>query len=86
MPGTWTVESNMLLRNSAAWTWNNTDVGEAPTLRARGPRSAAEKANGFTLPLSRFGGHSTSKTPDPIPNSAVKCRRANGTASQDVGE
>ena len=33
-----------------------------------------------------FGGYSTSKTPDPIPNSAVKCRRANGTASQDVGE
>ena len=33
-----------------------------------------------------FGGHSTGKTPDPIPNSAVKCRHANGTASQDVGE
>ncbi len=33
------------------------------------------------LLLIRFGGHSTSKTPDPIPNSAVKCRRANGTAS-----
>jgi hypothetical protein len=36
--------------------------------------------------LLRFGGHSTSKTPDPFPNSAVKCRRANGTASQDAGE
>jgi len=34
----------------------------------------------------RFGGHSASKTPGPIPNPAVKCRRANGTASQDVGE
>jgi hypothetical protein len=31
--------------------------------------------------LSWFGGHSASKTPDPIPNSAVKCRCANGTAS-----
>jgi hypothetical protein len=29
----------------------------------------------------RFGGHSVSKTPDPIPNSAVKCYCANGTAS-----
>ena len=28
-----------------------------------------------------FGDHSTSKTPGPIPNPAVKCRRANGTAS-----
>jgi hypothetical protein len=36
--------------------------------------------------LPRFGGHSTRKTPDPFPNSADKCRRANGTASQDVGE
>ena len=36
--------------------------------------------------LSRSGGHSTRETPDPIPNSAVKPRRANGTASQDVGE
>ena len=36
--------------------------------------------------FTRFGGHSASKTPDPIPNSAVKCRRADGTASQDVGE
>jgi hypothetical protein len=36
--------------------------------------------------LSWFGGHSTSKTPGSIPNPAVKCRRANGTASQDVGE
>ena len=33
-----------------------------------------------------FGGHSASDTPDPIPNSAVKRRRADGTASQDVGE
>ena len=31
--------------------------------------------------LSRSGGHSTRETPDPIPNSAVKPRRANGTAS-----
>ena len=28
-----------------------------------------------------FGGHSASKTPDPIPNSAVKCCSADGTAS-----
>jgi hypothetical protein len=33
-----------------------------------------------------FGGNSASETPDPIPNSAVKRRRADGTASQDVGE
>ena len=36
--------------------------------------------------LVRFGGHSASETPDPIPNSAVKSRCADGTASQDVGE
>jgi hypothetical protein len=36
--------------------------------------------------LSRFGGNSASETPDPIPNSAVKRRRADGTASQDAGE
>ena len=34
----------------------------------------------------RFGGESASETPDPIPNSAVKRRRADGTASQDAGE
>ncbi len=34
----------------------------------------------------RFGGHSVSETPDPIPNSAVKRHSADGTASQDVGE
>ena len=34
----------------------------------------------------RPGGHSEGPAPDPIPNSAVKTLRANGTASQDVGE
>ena len=34
----------------------------------------------------RFGGHSVSKTPGPFPNPAVKCHRANGTATQVVGE
>ena len=28
-----------------------------------------------------FGDHSASKTPGPIPNPAVKCRSADGTAS-----
>jgi hypothetical protein len=31
--------------------------------------------------LIRFGGHSASETPDPIPNSAVKHGCADGTAS-----
>ena len=44
--------------------------------------------NGRSRPRAfcRFGGMSASETPDPIPNSAVKRRRADGTASQDVGE
>ena len=57
------------------------------------PQDKGTDANQVTLRaadvvrlLSRFGGHSVSKTPDPIPNSAVKCHSANGTASQDVGE
>ena len=33
------------------------------------------------LVFPRFGGHSTSKTPGSIPNPAVKCRCADGTAS-----
>ena len=36
--------------------------------------------------VGRPGGHSEGPAPDPIPNSAVKTLRANGTASQDVGE
>ena len=43
-------------------------------------------ANINFVAFSRFGGHSTSETPGPIPNPAVKRCRANGTASQDVGE
>jgi hypothetical protein len=46
---------------------------------------AAEQSAAAWL-LLWFGGHSAGKTPDPIPNSAVKCQHANGTASQDVGE
>ena len=34
----------------------------------------------------RPGGHGEGPPPDPIPNSAVKPLRADGTASQDVGE
>ena len=47
----------------------------AEGLRTRKPRA-----------FCRFGGESASETPDPIPNSAVKRRRADGTASQDAGE
>ena len=39
-----------------------------------------------TLLFIWFGGYSRSKTPGPIPNPAVKCPSADGTASQDVGE
>src|SRR3954471_1685411 len=35
---------------------------------------------------ARPGGHSAGAPPDPVPNSAVKHRRAHGTASQDAGE
>src|SRR4051794_41828026 len=35
---------------------------------------------------ARPGGHSAGAPPDPVPNSAVKPRRAHGTASQDAGE
>ena len=34
----------------------------------------------------RPGGHSGEPEPDPIPNSAVKLSRANGTKSQDLEE
>jgi hypothetical protein len=37
-------------------------------------------------PLPRPGGHSAEVPPDPIPNSAVKLRRAQGTAPKGVGE
>src|SRR5271170_4838238 len=37
-------------------------------------------------PFRRPGGHSEGSAPDPIPNSAVKTLRANGTPSQDAGE
>ena len=36
--------------------------------------------------LCRPGGHGEEPEPDPIPNSAVKLLRANGTVSQDPGE
>ena len=36
--------------------------------------------------LRRPGGHGEEPEPDPIPNSAVKLLRANGTLSQDTGE
>ena len=36
--------------------------------------------------LRRPGGHGEGPVPDPIPNSAVKPLRANGTLSQDTGE
>ena len=51
-------------------------------VRAEGQARRADAARAFC----RFGGTSASETPDPIPNSAVKRRRADGTASQDVGE
>jgi hypothetical protein len=35
----------------------------------------------YSVFLSRFGGHSVSKTPGSIPNPAVKCHSADGTAS-----
>ena len=47
-----------------------------------------DNRTGFPSPraVGRPGGHSEGPAPDPIPNSAVKTLRANGTASQDVGE
>src|SRR5690625_250897 len=54
-------------------------------------RSDPVRRSGRTLKtprrgLPRSGGHSARETPGPIPNPAVKPRRADGTASQDVGE
>ena len=67
---------------SKAPTWNNkanSPAENAILMCGKAPKTPSRS-------LVWFGGYSTSKTPDPIPNSAVKCRRANGTASQDVGE
>jgi hypothetical protein len=56
----------------------------SPTRRraqvAAGPLIAA------LAPLSRLGDHSVRAPPDPIPNSAVKPHRAQGTALLRVGE
>ena len=63
----------------------NTGVVKAQALLVvRGPGPSPGRntaASACVASLSRFGGHSTSKTPDPVPISEVKCRRANGTAS-----
>ena len=48
----------------------------------RGPHAAAGGV-GWSIDLVA---ESAGAPPDPIPNSAVKPRRAHGTASQDVGE
>ena len=53
-----------------------------PCRGGRGPRAAAGGV-GWSIDLVA---ESAGAPPDPIPNSAVKPRRAHGTASQDVGE
>ena len=59
--------------------------GECPALRQRGERRASNKR--FPeLPLDDLVVLAGGKTPDPIPNSAVKTPSAYGTASQDAGE
>ncbi len=68
-------------------------IDVAPGLERRGNAVSLRETLSATKPnprsdvvFPRFGGHSVSKTPGSIPNPAVKCHRANGTASQDVGE
>lgn len=62
---------------------------------ASGPRPEGELSDLRSLssaplrgrgPLARPGDHSARAPPDPIPNSAVKPRRAQGTAPKGVGE
>ena len=62
-----------LLRPSRAWPWPGLSKKDGSRLR---------------LPelLAWPGGHSAGGPPDPIPNSAVKPRRAQGTAVLTVGE
>jgi hypothetical protein len=48
--------------------------------------SAAPKDPLLRVVLCRPGGLSEEPEPDPIPNSAVKLLRADGTMSQDLGE
>ena len=63
-------------------------AGRMPGTSAEGrqPKDSAPDLLSAQGALNRSGGHSARETPDPIPNSAVKPRRADGTASQDVGE
>ena len=49
------------------------------------PITLASLAAYFTV-LRWSGGFSEEPEPDPIPNSAVKLLRADGTKSQDLGE
>ena len=47
---------------------------------------APHRATATAAAPCRPGGHSEGSTPDPIPNSAVKTLRANGTAAQAAEE
>jgi hypothetical protein len=59
------------------------DTQERPTVScAEAGRTTAR----LRLRSSGLAATAASETPDPIPNSAVKRRGADGTASQDAGE
>ena len=67
-----------------AWVWGNKS-----SCRETGDTTQKTSFNHFDKKLyvlRRPGGFCKVVRPDPIPNSAVKRLRANGTMSQDLGE
>ena len=71
----------------AGRTRTSTDLGPVRWKDAsRGADGRACKALARTVRFSGLVATAASETPDPIPNSAVKRRGADGTASQDAGE